>query len=94
MTIFLQDNRRIFTEIIDDLLCFDRSCELRSIDEYRLLSDREYHNIIYGWNQTDINYQAKQGGYKITFCNNQLEVDATLNAIIKRRKTRGYQNYG
>ena len=70
--------------------------------QYRWLKENKYYNVhlqlnLFGGTSVICSWgsiNSKQGGYKITFCNNQLEVEATLNAIIKRRKARGYQNYG
>ena len=34
---------------------------------------------------------GKQGGYKIIFCDNELDVENTLQIIKKRRHARGYR---
>jgi len=44
-------------------------------------------SVICSWGGTG----SKRGGYKIIFCDNELDVENTLQVIRKRRKARGYR---
>jgi predicted DNA-binding WGR domain protein len=43
--------------------------------------------VICSWGSTG----SKRGGYKIIFCDNELDVENTLQVIRKSRKARGYR---
>ncbi len=82
---FVSRYKRIFTEILNELLKSNNFDKLKNIHTYTLLSNKEYNKIIYKWNNTNVEYQFSLSIPEI-FEDNCRKNPDTLALIYKNKK--------
>lgn len=87
---FINRYKRIFIEVLNELLKINNSDDLRNINSYNLLSNKEHNKIIYEWNKTNVNYQFSLSISEIFQENCNKTPDAL--ALIYKNKKYTYKN--
>ncbi|MHB9147483.1 MAG: condensation domain-containing protein, partial [Candidatus Amoebophilus sp.] len=57
---FIGCYKRLFIEVLEELIKVEAKKELKPIQEYRLLSAQQYQQIVAEWNQTDKDYPREK----------------------------------